>query len=121
VLDALGVSLIDAIYACPFHPDHPQRFAELAGWRKPADGMLLAAAADYGLDLQRSILVGDSLSDVRAGWSAGLPAAAHVLTGHGVTERAAVIAAAEAEGGEHRARLMLVNSIADLCPSALRR
>lgn len=39
--------------------------------RKPKPGMLLAAAARHGLDLGRSILVGDRWSDVAAARAAG--------------------------------------------------
>jgi D-glycero-D-manno-heptose 1,7-bisphosphate phosphatase len=39
--------------------------------RKPAPGLLLAAAAELGLDLQRSFMVGDRPSDVEAGRRAG--------------------------------------------------
>lgn len=56
---------IDAIYVCPHHPD--------AGChcRKPRPGMLLAAAADFQLDLTRCIFVGDSLTDYAAAQATG--------------------------------------------------
>jgi D-glycero-D-manno-heptose 1,7-bisphosphate phosphatase len=41
------------------------------GCRKPRPGMLLDVAGALGLDLARSWMVGDSLSDVRAGRAAG--------------------------------------------------
>jgi D-glycero-D-manno-heptose 1,7-bisphosphate phosphatase len=40
--------------------------------RKPAPGMLIAAATEHGLDLKRSILIGDKPSDVEAGTRAGV-------------------------------------------------
>jgi D-glycero-D-manno-heptose 1,7-bisphosphate phosphatase len=65
---------ITAVYHCPFHPeaetplyrvpDHP--------WRKPRPGMILAARDDLGLDLARSILIGDRWSDIAAGAAAGV-------------------------------------------------
>ena len=64
---------IARVYFCPFHPE-----AEIAEyraahpWRKPAPGMLMAAAADLDLELERSILVGDRWSDVGAARAAGL-------------------------------------------------
>lgn len=70
-LARLGVQL-DAIYHCPHHPDG--MIPELAlrcQCRKPAPGMLLAAAADLDIDLARSWLVGDILDDVEAGKRAG--------------------------------------------------
>ena len=39
--------------------------------RKPNPGLLLGAAADHGLDLQRSWMIGDNLRDVEAGRRAG--------------------------------------------------
>ena len=39
--------------------------------RKPEPGMLLKAAAKWGLDLARSYLIGDSASDIQAGAAVG--------------------------------------------------
>ncbi len=39
--------------------------------RKPQPGMLLKAAAKWGLDLRRSYLIGDSARDIEAGKAAG--------------------------------------------------
>ena len=39
--------------------------------RKPAPGLLLAAARDAGIDLRRSVIVGDRWRDISAGRSAG--------------------------------------------------
>lgn len=69
-LDALHAQLgsqvaLDAIYVCPH--DDGQRCA----CRKPAPGLLLKAAADQGIDLKRSFLVGDRWRDIEAGQRAG--------------------------------------------------
>ena len=86
LLQILGTEiLISAIYANGYGPDAP-----VNSWRKPSPGMLLAATKDLSIDLSRSILVGDRLTDLQAGASAGLPFLIHVLTGHGKKERAAV-------------------------------
>ena len=70
-LARLGVQL-DAIYHCPHHPDGViPELAFRCECRKPAPGMLLAAAADLDIDLARSWLVGDILDDVEAGKRAG--------------------------------------------------
>lgn len=74
-----------AIYANGHGPD-----AGPTSWRKPSPAMLQAAAADLHLDLTRSLLIGDRLSDLEAGDRAGLPWMAHVQTGHGQRERPAV-------------------------------
>jgi D-glycero-D-manno-heptose 1,7-bisphosphate phosphatase len=60
---ALG---IDAIYCC-FHDD-----ADACTCRKPKPGMLLAAARDLGIDLERSAMVGDRGKDIEAGHRAGV-------------------------------------------------
>lgn len=64
----------DAIYFCPFHPDaalvryrdpdHPDR--------KPNPGMLLRAMADFGLDPQHCLMIGDQESDMQAARAAGM-------------------------------------------------
>ena len=64
---------IDAVYYCPCHPDHgvaPYR-ADSEG-RKPRPGMILRAAAERGLRLAQSVIVGDRVSDMQAGNSAGV-------------------------------------------------
>ncbi len=75
-----------AIYANGHGPDAPPN-----SWRKPSPAMLEAAATDLRLDLRRSLLVGDRLSDLQAGARAGLRWLAHVNTGHGEKERSAVL------------------------------
>lgn len=69
----------DAAYYCPHHPD--------AGCdcRKPSPGMLRKAAAEHGLDLAGSFVVGDKVSDLKAGAPLGCRTVL-VLTGYGVTE-----------------------------------
>jgi D-glycero-D-manno-heptose 1,7-bisphosphate phosphatase len=72
--------------------------------------MILEAAGELGLDLPRSVLVGDKCADVEAGAFAGVGTIAHVLTGHGVSERGRV------EVAGFGPRLRLLGSIADLSP-----
>lgn len=74
---------IDRFYYCPHHPDkgiEPYRVA--CDCRKPHPGMLLAAARDLGLILDRSWIVGDKLSDLKAGAAVGCRTIL-VRTGHG--------------------------------------
>jgi len=73
---------IDAYYHCPHHPDHGAR--EMCDCRKPAPGMLLRAAAEHGLDLSRSFIIGDRESDLEAGSRCG---ARPLLVGTGYGER----------------------------------
>jgi D-glycero-D-manno-heptose 1,7-bisphosphate phosphatase len=62
----------DGFYYCPHHPAGVvPEYAIECGCRKPAPGMVLAAAAEHGIDLAQSWLVGDILNDVEAGRRAG--------------------------------------------------
>ncbi|RUL85625.1 D-glycero-alpha-D-manno-heptose-1,7-bisphosphate 7-phosphatase [Tautonia sociabilis] len=70
-LDAEGVNLASFRY-CPHHPDGSvSAYAVSCECRKPAPGMLVAAARALGIDLGRSWMVGDLLDDVEAGHRAG--------------------------------------------------
>ena len=56
---------IDAAYYCPHAPE------EGCDCRKPLPGLLIDAACELGLDLERSFMVGNSDVDVAAGEAAG--------------------------------------------------
>lgn len=62
---AIAGATIDAIYYCPHELDPP------CPCRKPAPGMLLAAARSRNLDLSGSWMIGDSDIDIQAGKNAG--------------------------------------------------
>jgi D-glycero-D-manno-heptose 1,7-bisphosphate phosphatase len=63
---------LDGIYYCPYHPEGViPKYRQDSDWRKPAPGMLLAAAEEMEIDLTRSWVIGDSLRDVEAGRRAG--------------------------------------------------
>lgn len=64
LLSGCGVSFDDVRY-CPHAPT--------AGCtcRKPAPGALIESARSLGVDLERSFMVGDSVTDVEAGRAAG--------------------------------------------------
>lgn len=57
---------LHAIYFCPHRPN------EGCDCRKPQPGMLLQAAAALDLDLGRSYLVGDAITDLEAALAAGV-------------------------------------------------
>ncbi len=62
------------VYFCPHHPTEGHgRYRVNCTCRKPAPGMLLAAAHELGLDLARSVLFGDKRSDLEAAHAAGVP------------------------------------------------
>lgn len=58
-LAAGGVRVLGT-YHCPHHPD----FTGPCDCRKPASGLFRQAARQHGLDLERSVYVGDRLRDV---------------------------------------------------------
>lgn len=71
--DAAGAP-IAGIYWCPHHPKEAQGvYQRDCTCRKPAPGMLLDAARDLALDLGRSVLFGDKVSDLQAAAAAGVP------------------------------------------------
>jgi D-glycero-D-manno-heptose 1,7-bisphosphate phosphatase len=76
---ALEGAAVDAFYYCPHHPEH----SGCCDCRKPEPGMLLLAAAEHGLDLARSFMVGDRQSDLDAGRAAGCAASILVRGGYG--------------------------------------
>ena len=65
------------IYVAPEAPDQPSR------GRKPSPQFLFDARDEFGLDLAASYLVGDKLSDLECGWSAGVKKCLLVRTGYG--------------------------------------
>jgi D-glycero-D-manno-heptose 1,7-bisphosphate phosphatase len=78
-----GGARIDAFYYCPHHPREGQPpYREDCDCRKPRPGMLLRAAREHDIDLQRSYMIGDSLADLGAAAGAGA-VPIHVLTGYG--------------------------------------
>jgi D-glycero-D-manno-heptose 1,7-bisphosphate phosphatase len=72
-LAAAGVRIL-AAYFCPHHPE----WTGPCDCRKPATGLFERAMRDHGLDLARSVYVGDRLRDVEPG---------RVLGGTGVLVR----------------------------------
>ncbi len=63
--------VITEYYYCPFHPQGTvQNYRREHEWRKPAPGMLFAAALAHAIDLEKSWMVGDQERDVLAGAAA---------------------------------------------------
>lgn len=74
---------LDGLYICPHHPEaREERFRLDCDCRKPRPGLLERAAAELGLDLGRSYMVGDRWSDLRCGAAVGATTVL-VLTGYG--------------------------------------
>lgn len=77
---------VDAFYVCPHHPtEGVGHFLRDCDCRKGRPGMLLQAAAEHGIDLERSFMVGDKAADIEAGEEAGCRSML-VLTGYGAEE-----------------------------------
>ena len=68
---------VDGIFMCP-HAPH-----EDCACRKPKPGLLLRAARTLNVDLTRSVLIGDALTDLLAGKAASVRATALLATGRG--------------------------------------
>ena len=64
------------IYTCFDHPDYA------TNRRKPGPGMFLEAKRDYGFDLKKCLMIGDSHADMKAGFLLNMDTML-VLTGHG--------------------------------------
>ena len=67
-----GGARLDGIYYCLHHPRAVKAaYRKRCACRKPRPGLLKKAARDLGIDLARSFMVGDSISDIQAGRAAG--------------------------------------------------
>lgn len=74
---------VDGHYFCALEPkDKNPRVIEHPD-RKPGPGMLLRAAVELELDVARSFMIGDTLSDLLAGRNAGCERTILVRTGYG--------------------------------------
>ncbi len=74
---------LDAIYYCHHHPDVGEgKFKKDCNCRKPKPGMLLQAKEDFDLDLSKSYMIGDKISDVELAHKVAAKGVL-VLTGYG--------------------------------------
>lgn len=63
---------IAGVYYCPHHPTKgSDQYRINCACRKPQPGMLLRAAKELDLDLTKSVMLGDKMSDAQAGKQAG--------------------------------------------------
>jgi D-glycero-D-manno-heptose 1,7-bisphosphate phosphatase len=82
VLRGFGAT-VDAYRFCPHHPEAVIPEYRLAcDCRKPLPGMLLSAAAEMGVELKSSWMIGDRITDLEAGAAAGCRTVL-VRTGYG--------------------------------------
>ncbi|MGM0472070.1 MAG: D-glycero-alpha-D-manno-heptose-1,7-bisphosphate 7-phosphatase, partial [Bacillota bacterium] len=77
---------LDAIYYCKHHPEvGAGEYCQDCNCRKPKPGMLEQGAAEFGLDLTKSYMIGDKISDVETAKRVGAQGIL-VLTGYGQGE-----------------------------------
>jgi D-glycero-D-manno-heptose 1,7-bisphosphate phosphatase len=82
MLRADGVD-VDGYYYCPHHPEGTiARYRQVCDCRKPAPGLVRAAARDLDLDLPRSFVIGDKWLDVALAQNVGATGVL-VRTGYG--------------------------------------
>lgn len=63
---------VDEIYYCPYHPEAiVSKYRRNSDLRKPNPGMLLKAAKQRDIQLNRSWMIGDQYHDIEAGIRAG--------------------------------------------------
>lgn len=75
-IEAAGGEIFDIFY-CPHRPD------EDCDCRKPEPGLIFQAKERYGIDLPRTVMIGDNVKDVACGRNAGCGATILVRTGSG--------------------------------------
>jgi len=74
-------AIIDKIYYCPHHPNaNIEEYRINCDCRKPYPGMILTASKEFNIDLPKSFMIGDRISDITAGYLAGCKTV-HCLTG----------------------------------------
>lgn len=76
----------DAIYYCPHHPSVGEApYRQSCDCRKPKTGMLERAAAEFGIDVTQSFVIGDRYGDIELAHNAGARSI-FVLSGYGLGE-----------------------------------
>ena len=64
---------IHQVYFCPYHAQHGiGEYKKESLFRKPGPKMILKAANEHHINLAESILVGDKVTDIQAGITAGV-------------------------------------------------
>ena len=71
-LQEKGAPALDDFFYCPHHPQATvTAYRADCDCRKPRPGLLLRAAVEHDVDLARSFMIGDRMTDIIAGASAG--------------------------------------------------
>ncbi|QGZ60704.1 D-glycero-beta-D-manno-heptose 1,7-bisphosphate 7-phosphatase [Paraburkholderia acidisoli] len=89
---------VERVYHCPHHPEGTvAEYAVDCHCRKPGPGMIEQAVRDLNLRVDRSVLIGDKISDTDAGRAAGVATNILVESGHALPADAN-------EHADHRAK-----------------
>ncbi|MBU0982949.1 MAG: HAD-IIIA family hydrolase, partial [candidate division Zixibacteria bacterium] len=102
----------DGSYFCPHHPraTNAGQFSGVCRCRKPRPGMAEQAALDLGIDIRRSVVVGDSKADIDLARVLGSRAVL-VRTGYGRGVESALT------GSSYLRRIPVHNSLAEAVSS----
>ena len=85
-IDAEMINIPNSITAIYANGEGPNELNSSGSW-KTKSKYDNTTSQDFNIDLSKSFLIGDRLSDIQAGHKAGLKNLVHVLTGHGNDER----------------------------------
>ena len=109
---------ISGVYHCPHHPNGVvTKFTVFCECRKPRPGMLLRAANDLGVLMEKSILVGDKISDIEAGFAAGITTNILVESGHEIEEASKDVATVVCKNLDDAAEWIAINFPKNVMPS----
>lgn len=71
-IEYAGGPCLDHFYFCPHHPNATlPEYRAICDCRKPRAGMIYQAAREWSIDIKKSFLVGDRITDIIAGYRAG--------------------------------------------------
>ena len=66
-------SKIDQTYFCPHHPIYGlNKYKKKCNCRKPKPGLLLMAKNDWSIQMKKSVMIGDAVSDKHAAKKSGV-------------------------------------------------
>ncbi|MGD8836661.1 MAG: D-glycero-beta-D-manno-heptose 1,7-bisphosphate 7-phosphatase [Desulfobacteraceae bacterium] len=112
-VEAAGGRILDIFY-CPHHPD------AFCDCRKPEPGLIFQAKEKHGIDLLRSVMIGDNVKDVRCGRNAGCGATILVRSGSGheaekELARQQILPSAVVDDLKSAAQLILSGQLLPIC------
>lgn len=75
IIELIGIGFIDDLIFCPHHPkgflDVDSEYITECDCRKPKPGMIIHAANKHCINLSKSWMIGDGITDIQAGKAAG--------------------------------------------------